>query len=143
MNKIFTFLLISIVFLFWSNKCDKSKKQTKSDKMNIQNAIIDKTYNFTTYQDKFSIQKAELKDSLLTLTIEANVCNNDLIELVFNGNYLKSYPPKAQLGLKFVENNKCKNNTVVRTYNINPLKYQGSKTTIFLMKGIEPIKYNY
>lgn len=143
MNKIFIFLLIGIVFLFWSNKCDKSKNQTKSDKMNIQNAIVDKTYDFTTYQDKFSIKKAELKDSLLTLTIIANACNDDAIELVFNGNYLKSYPPKAQLGLKFNENNQCKNNTLVRSFNINPIKYPSGKATIFLIKGIDPITYNY
>lgn len=143
MNKIFTFLLIGIAFLFWSNKCDKPKKQIKSDKMNVLNAIIDTTYDFTAYQDKFSLKKVELKDSLLTLTIEANVCNDDLIELVFNGNYLKSYPPKAQIGLKFIENNQCKNNTLIRTFNINPIKYPNSKTTIFLLKGIDPIIYNY
>ncbi|GAB4461337.1 MAG: hypothetical protein Fur0028_14150 [Bacteroidales bacterium] len=111
--------------------------------MNIQNSTVDKEYDFSAYQEKFTIKKAELKDSLLTLTIEANVCNDDNIDLVFNGNYLKSYPPKAQLGLRFQENSKCKKNTVIRTYNINPVKYSGGKATIFLIKGSEPITYNY
>jgi hypothetical protein len=129
--------------LLWSNKCEKSKNETKSAKMNIQNSMVDKDYDFSAYQDKFTIKKAELKDSLLTLTIEANVCNDDKIDLVFNGNYLKSYPPKAQLGLRFQENSKCKKNTVIRTYNLNPVKYSGGKATIFLIKGSEPITYNY
>lgn len=143
MNKIIIVSFIFLVPLFWSNKCDKSKNETKSVKMNIENSIIDKEYDFTAYQDKYIIKKAELKDSLLTLTIEANICKDDKIELVFNGNYLKSYPPKAQLGLRFQENNHCKKNTVIRTYNLNPVKYSGGKATIFLIKGIESITYNY
>lgn len=143
MNKFIVILFIGLVPLLWSNQCEKSKNNTKSAKMNIQHSIVDKDYDFTAYQDKFTIKKTELNDSLLTLTIEANVCNDDIIDLVFNGNYLKSYPPKAQLGLRFQENNKCKNNTVTRTYNINPVKYSGGKATIFLIKGSEPITYHY
>jgi len=147
MNKLVIILFISLIPLLWSNKCDKTKDKTKSEtksvKMNIQNAIVDKSYDFTAYENKFTIKKAELKDSLLTLTIEANICNDDVVELVFNGNYLKSYPPKAQLGLRFQENSKCKSNSIVRTYNINPVKYPSGKATIFLMKGIDPITYNY
>ncbi|HOU99008.1 MAG TPA: hypothetical protein PLP65_09200 [Bacteroidales bacterium] len=143
MNKVIIISFICFVPLLWSNKCEKSKNETKSAKMNIQNSMVDKDYDFSAYQDKFTIKKAELKDSLLTLTIEANVCNDDKIDLVFNGNYLKSYPPKAQLGLRFQENSKCKKNTVIRTYNLNPVKYSGGKATIFLIKGSEPITYNY
>jgi len=147
MNKIFVITLISLTPLLWSNKCENSKERTKSEikseKMNIHNTIVDKSYDFTAYENKYTIKKAELKDSLLTLTIEANICNDDLIELVFNGNYLKSYPPKAQLGLRFQENSKCQNNIIVKTYNISPVKYPSGKATIFLMKGVDPITYNY
>lgn len=146
MKPISFILVICLVPLLWANKCDKKttvKQTTKSQKVEVKNAYIDKEYDFTAFEGKYTIKDAVLKDSLLTLTIEANVCNDDNIDLVMNGNYLKTYPPKAQLGLKFNENAQCPKNTVIRTFNISPIKYPSGKATIFLIKKREPITYNY
>lgn len=139
-------LIFFILPFLYANKCKKkveNEQTTKSQKIKVKNAYIDKEYDFTVFEKKYIIKNADLKDSLLTLTIEADICDDDNIDLVMNGNFLKSYPPKAHLGLKFNENTNCQKNTIIRTFNINPVKYQHGHTTIFLIKNWQPIKYNY
>ncbi len=136
-------LLLALIFcslpFLLSNSC--SEKKTKNEQIKIHNAIIDKSFDYSANLSQYVIKDAILKDSILTLTIEANVCNNDNVELVFNGNFFKSLPPKAQLGLRFIENMNCKKNVITRSYYISNIKYTGNKTTILLLPGNEPISF--
>ncbi|MCX7863103.1 MAG: hypothetical protein N2449_08940 [Bacteroidales bacterium] len=137
MKSIVKLLLIIIIMPFlMSNSCNKSDK-----KQQISNAVIDKNFDYSFNISSYQIKSATLKDSLLTVSIIANVCENDNIELVFNGNYLKSQPPKAQLGFRFIANEKCKNQQITRIFNVSKIKYMGNKTTILLLPGIEPITF--
>jgi|GEM_PF-4771919 hypothetical protein len=139
MNRIIIAAIISILPFLIANRC--SEKKEKNKQVKVQQAIIDKSFDYSANLSNYVIKEAVLKDSILTLTIEANICENDLVELVFNGNYLKSLPPKAQLGLRFTENYNCKKNTTTRSYNVSNVKYTGNKTTILLLNGKEPISY--
>lgn len=122
--------------IIMSNACSKSGKKTK-----IYDTTIDQSFDYSANLSQYQIKSASLKDSLLTIVFEANICKDDLAELVFNGNYLKSMPPKAQLGLRFTENSKCPKNNVEFTFNVAKIKYHGNKTTILLLPGIEPITF--
>jgi hypothetical protein len=139
----FVFILLALPFLF-ANNCSKNKETNKNttvqQEQRIFKFVVDRNFDYSANTSKYTIKEAILKDSILTLTIQLNACKDDVVDLVFNGNYLKSMPPKAQVGLRFNENNKCENNIIVRHYNIKELRYQG-KTTIILLPSWQPITY--
>ncbi len=128
--------VIILAPLLMSNACSKSGKNPK-----VYDATIDQSFDYSANLSLYQIKSATLKDSLLTIVFEANICKDDRAELVFNGNYLKSMPPKAQLGLRFTENPKCKKNNVEFTFNVAKIKYPGNKTTILLLPGLDPITF--
>ncbi len=136
--KMYIYFVSIIVFapIIMSNSCSKSGKIPT-----VYEVTIDQSFDYSIRSNQYQIKSASLKDSLLTIVFEANICKNDHAELVFNGNYLKSMPPKAQLGLRFTENSKCPRNKVELTYNVAKIKYPGNKTTILLLPGIEPITF--
>lgn len=138
-NKTILAYLLCVLPLLMANSC--SEKKMKKNQIKIQQAVVDRGFDFSVNVSQYLIKEAVLKDSILTLSIEANICNEDNVELVFNGNYLKSLPPKAQLGLRFNENMSCKKNVITRSYDVSSIKYQGNKTTILLLPGKEPINF--
>lgn len=141
-QSIFIFVLIIIIPILGANTCDKNKHKNNKQPM-YKNLIIDKTFDHSSNADLYKIIHADLKDSLLTITFEAQICENDQVDLVFNGNYLKSYPPKANVGLRFNPNTSCKTTSHTITFNIANIKYPNSKSTIILLKDQSPITYNH
>lgn len=145
MSKLYIFSVMLAFPLFMANKCDDKQGQSTNKKMSaMQSVIVDNTFNFSTNFDKYSITDATIKDSILTLTFEAAVCKDENIDLVFNGNYLKSYPPKAQLGVRFDANSKCiKKIILTKSYNLGTIKYPNAKSLVVLLPNKKSIMYSY
>ncbi len=137
----FSRIFFSAIILFSILAANTCSKKTEKMQSLVHPVVIDKSFDFSANAASYVIKEAVLKDSLLTLTIEAALCEEDVVELVFNGNYLKSMPPKAQLGIRFTENSKCVKNKIVRVFNVSSIKYQRTKTTILLLPNQEPITY--
>lgn len=141
-----------IIFLFvpmiLANKCQPSKKAAKNNnaQKEIKAAIVDKNFDAINANKDFEIKEATLTDSLLTIKFKYTGCAEDNFDLLFNGNYLKSYPPKATLFLvKTSQNMNCdKIMEKELSFILTPVKYPGGKTLIISLPKFETkLLYNY
>ena len=142
------FLLIFLtVPVLLSNKCQNSKtKSSSATLIETKLAIVDKEFDAINAAKDFEIKEAVITDSLLTINFKYKGCENDNFDLVFNGNFLKSYPPKATLYLvkKSVSADCNKEMTKVLSFVLTPVKYTGGKTLIISLPKYEPkVLYNY
>ncbi len=138
-------IVVLIVFpFFMGNKCSDQQNGSNKKASSIPLVIVDTTFNFATNFSQYTITEATLHDSILSLTIQATVCKDTPIDLVFNGNYLKSYPPKAQVGLRFEVNSKCKDKiTITKNYNVSSIKYPHAKSLVILLPNKQSVTYSY
>lgn len=141
MKYFFIFLVALSVIILYSNKC-KNQINNKSE-VCTESILIDKDFNYLYNKGSYKIKKIHVQDSILTIVFTANVCANDKVELVYNGMILKSLPPKVQIGIRYNENNKCKDNEVIKNYNISLLKQKNSNKIILLFPDYQPIEYSY
>ncbi len=130
-------IIIAIFALTTAYQCSKKSKMMQEVPRQL---VVDKTFDYSANLSAYEIKEAVLKDSILVITFIADVCQEDVVDLVFNGSYLKSMPPKAQLGLRFKENLTCKKNTITKSYIVSSVRYLG-KPTILLLPGYDPITY--
>jgi len=130
---------ITYVFFFSSESIHNSNNSIK-DK--IKNIIIDTSFNYLNNKDNYSICKIKIKDSLITITFKANVCDPKKVDLVYNGMILKSLPPKVQVGLRFEPEN-CRKKRITKTFNISSLKQKNTKKIILLFPNYKSIEFNY
>lgn len=129
-----------------STKNTENTKSTNNSQQIIKKVIIDKNFDLINYKKEFTVTKATIKDSTLSITFTYNGCIDDDINLLFNGSYFKSLPPKASLYLIKKSSEKDCGKKVERTlfFNIASVKFQGERTLIIQFPNYEPkIMYNY
>jgi len=147
----YTFILLILIPILTANNCISSKKngKTKSDAIRqpiIKNVIVDKKMDFINYKKEFTIKTATIADSTVSITFTYTGCGDDDINLMFNGNYLKSYPPKATLYLIKTSDKKDCGKLMEKTllFNISPVKYPNAKTLVIQFPDYESkLMYNY
>ena len=94
----------------------------------------------------FVITKAIIEESTLSITISYTGCKDDVIDLVFNGNYLKSYPMKAQLYVKRSSGSQGCDKKMVQDlkFNLVPIKPGSGNTLILMLQNYkENLTYQY
>ncbi len=142
-------LILLFVPMIIANKCQPSKKSSKGKTVlqhDIKTAIVDKNFDVINANKDFEIKEAAITDSLLTIKFKYTGCQDDNFDLIFNGNYLKSYPPKATLYLvkTSVSQNCGKAMEKELSFILTPVKYPGGKTLIISLPKLETkLLYNY
>lgn len=113
------------------------KSGIDSRKTALQNVVIDRDFIYENSLKEVQILSSSLKDSVLSVSISFTGCKGDIPELVFDGSYLKSYPPKAQLYFRLKQGSKVCGETVKGdfSYNLSPIKSPGSKSLVILLPG--------
>ena len=133
------------------NSCKSTKeaentKSTTNTQQIIKNIIIDKNFDLINYKKEFTVLNASISDSTLSITFTYKGCNDDDLDLIFNGNYLKSLPPKASLYLNKKSIGKDCGKQVKKTllFNISPVQFHGERTLVIQFPNYEPkLMYNY
>jgi hypothetical protein len=151
-------LFIFVIFLISTTLCFqcKSNKKTVSNPSSfisknihystIKSVIVNPNLNKETIAKEIVINNVELIDSIISIQYKCNCTNNSDLELVWDGKFLKSFPPRATLYIvskslgSFEKNEK----SMSLTYYISPVKYPNSKTVIIQIQGFKnSINYNY
>jgi len=148
--KYFSILLIFIPAIMANScKCTKKTEKTKSATISqqiIKKVIIDKNFDFNNYKNDFAIKNTTIADSTLSITFAYTGCTDDELDIVFNGNYVKTFPPKASLNLIKKSSGKDCEKQVEKTllFNISPIRYPSAKTLVILFPNYEQkLMYNY
>jgi hypothetical protein len=120
-----------------NSSSDKSGQESKG--IPVQPVVVDRDFSSENSITEIQITAAVLKDSILTLSVSYTGCKDDVAELVFNGSYLKSLPPKAQLFFRLKKGNSGCSKSYVKdfSYNLAPIKNTGSKTLIIMLPGFQ------
>jgi len=105
---------LSIILLFSAllvTSCNTRKKQQKSiiektqEMTVLLEPTVDNSFSIPEGKPNYTIENAEIKDSILTINISySGGCKDHSFELMFNGMYMKSLPRKASLYLKHESN---------------------------------------
>lgn len=148
--KYFFILLISgAIFMINSCKSTKEAEHTKSTTNTpqiINDIIIDKNFDLINYKKEFTVLNASISENTLSITFTYKGCNDDELDLIFNGTYLKSLPPKASLYLNKKSIGKDCGKQVKKTllFNISSVQYPGERTLVIQFPKYEPkLMYNY
>jgi hypothetical protein len=148
--KYFPFFLILISILM-NNSC-KNTNETETTKsiantqQIIKNVIIDKKFDLINYKKECTVLNASISDSTLSITFTYKGCNDDDLDLIFTGAYLKSLPPQASLILNKKSIGKDCGKQVKKTllFNISPIQFLGEKSLVIQLPNYEPnLIYNY
>ena len=94
----------------------------------------------------FEIQKAVINGNLLNISLSYTGCKDDVVDLVFNGNYLKSYPMKAQLYVRITPGKQGCDKKMVQDlqFDLTPIKPTSGKTLIVMLQDYkENLTYQY
>lgn len=89
--------------------------------------------------ESFSVLSASVKENILTLEVRYVGCGNEEPYLLWDGNLMKSLPPKASLVSGYITEKKCEKN-ISRTlsFDIRPLRENTRKTgLVLLIEGFE------
>lgn len=113
--------------------------------------IINEAYTPTSETEiEYKIESHRLDGDSLTLYVEYNgKCRNHKFELISNGMYLKSNPPKLHLNLTHIHNTKSCNEPVKDSvsFDISSAQYwdngEENVVTLILSGYNKPIKYDY
>lgn len=145
-----TVIFVLIPFLM-ANSCKSTKKAEKTKSASttqipVKEVIVNKDFDYINYKKEFTVKSATISDSILTLTFSYSGCTDDIINLEFNGNYLKSLPPKASLYLTkksgSIECGKQIEKTMM--FNLTNIKYSNNKTIVIMFPNYEnKLMYNY
>jgi hypothetical protein len=128
-----------------ANKCQPSKNKSEPN-VAAKLAVVDKSFDVINALKDYEVKEATIKDSLLTVKFKFKGCEEDDFDLVFDGNFFKSFPPKATLFLvrKSVNKNCDKSMEKELTFILTPTKYPGGKTLIVSLPKFETkLLYNY
>jgi len=140
-------LILLFVPMIMANKCQPSKNKNKSDKnIAAKLTVVDKSFDALNALKDYEVKEATISDSLLTVKIKYKGCEDDDFNLVFDGNYFKSFPPKATLFLvrKSVNQNCDKAMEKELSFILTPVKYLNGKTLIVSLPKFETkLLYNY
>lgn len=148
--KYLSLVIIAIPFLMASS-CKSSKKaeKTKStsvSQQSVKKVIVNKEFDFINYKKEFTIKNAAITDSIITITFSYIGCSDDDLNLEFNGNYLKSLPPKASLyitkksGVKDCDTKK----EITMSFNLSSIKYPNNNILVIMFPNFETkLMYNY
>lgn len=140
-------LILLFVPVIMANKCQSNKNKNKSEKSVVAKlAVVDKSFDAITALKDCEIKEATIKDSLLSVKFKYKGCEEDDFDLVFDGNFFKSFPPKATLYLvrKSVNQNCDKSMEKELSFILTPVKYPGGKTLIVSLPKFETkLLYNY
>ncbi len=148
--KYITILLVFFPILIVSSckSTQKTEKTTsiKSTQQTVKKLIVDKNFDFINYKKEFTVKTASIIDSTLSITFTYIGCSDDELDLLFNGNYLKSLPPKASLNIIKKSGIKDCGKKVEKTlkFNIASVQYPSTKSIILQFANYEPkLIYNY
>jgi len=142
-------LLFSSIFFScktadYQNKPDSFGKDNKN--LTIKKTLINPDFEFPDNNFELLINSASLIDSILSVNISYNGCREDNVELVFNGNYLKSYPPRAGVHIVIEPIKEKCDKKVSKTvlFDLSSIKYDNSKTLIVILNDYKDrFTYNY
>jgi len=134
-----------------AGSCNSSKKagKTKSSVVSqipVKKVILNKDFDYLNYKKEFTVTNASIKDSLLTISFNNTGCSDDDYNMVFNGNYLKSLPPKASLFITKQSGSKDCGKKYEKTlvFDVSTIKYPNNKTIVLMFPNYEKtLLYNY
>lgn len=134
-----------------ANSCKSSKKveKTKSastSQIPVKKVIVNKDFDYINYKKDFAIKSATIADSILTITFSYSGCKDDDLNMEFNGNYLKSLPPKASLYLTNKSGTIDCEKQIEKTmmFNLTSIQYPNNKTLVLMFPNFETkLMYNY
>lgn len=128
-------------------KISNSEPMQKSQKATPFAVVVDTTFNSENIFNIDGISSLSISGDILTLTVTYTGCVDDRLDLVFNGMYMKSLPPKVQLFFKRKGGSEKCNETQVREmkFDVSPVRYTGSTRTVIIKipKYQEQISYQY
>ena len=144
-NVIFLIILLSFFLLLPENGCHR-KLQKSSELPAIKEIRIDKELKSSESPD-YIIENVTLTDSIIHILVRypGSRVSSDF-DLIFNGSYLKSLPPQANLLLKHnVGKGKGKKLASKELlFNISILKYPRQKSVLLKIKSFpDKILYEY
>ncbi len=134
-----------------ANSCRTSKnvektKSASTSQIPVKKVVVNKDFDFTNYKKEFAIKSATIVDSTLTITFSYIGCTDDILNLEFNGNYLKSLPPKASLFLTKTSGKLECGKKIEKTmlFNLSSVQYPNNKTLVIMFPNFETkLMYNY
>jgi hypothetical protein len=144
--RIFLILFVPTLLLY---SCVSTKDTNNSKSFNDltkKYVIVDKNFDMMTLKKDYVINEASLKDSVVSIKIKYTGCTDDDWDMVFNGNYLKTFPPKASLVLvkKSGIQNCEKKMEKELNFILSPVKDPSTKTLVIQFPNYEPkLLYNY
>jgi len=148
--KLLPLILLAFLALF---SCKQKEKTAKTPEMETVSPLVSTLFvsidknKFIQDSDPLSIKSAKLNGDILELLVSySGGCKEHFFELVSNGFYMKSLPPK--LAIKVLHNNNgdaCRSlEEKYLTFNIKDLRYPGEGPLILLIDGMkEEITYQY
>ncbi len=145
--------MILLVVLSVSTQMQTCKKKakdtttvtTKSKKVSqVKKVVIDRSMTPVPSIDDLKIIKAEISQSLLTITFSFSGTADDDFDLIFNGLYMKSLPMQATVRLKQVKKSgKVASQTKTMIFDVEPMKASGTELHIKLDGYSEKLIYKY
>lgn len=94
----------------------------------------------------YKISNVKIEDSILCMDVEYFGTENDQFNLLFSGNYKKSYPPVVNLYLEQIKQDIGENKVYKRNlcFILTNIEYPNTKTTIvYLYYYSNVLKYNH
>jgi len=145
-KKLFLKTLLFILIIIITENCCYRQLQKSSELPAIKEISIDKELKSSKSSD-YIIENVTLTDSIIHILVRypRSMASSDF-DLIFNGSYLKSLPPQANLLLKHnVGKGKGKKPTSKELlFNISKLKYPRQKSVLLKIKSYpEKILYEY
>lgn len=144
-NVIFMLLVVTSCKTTDNNSSPESfgKDNKKND---IQPVRVINDFSAENAAKGFEIQKAVINNNLLNMTLSYTGCKDDAVDLVFNGNYLKSYPMKAFLYVRITPGKQGCDKKMVKDlqFDLTSIKPGSGKTLIVLLQDYkENLTYQY
>jgi hypothetical protein len=142
--KTFTLIIISSLF-FGLNSCKlcKNKGDKKED---ITSIIVQQGFVKPDNSALFDLLKTSIEGNILTIEVSySGGCNEHEFQLYFDGNYMKSLPPKANFILTHDNKGDACRSIVNKTlkFDISKAQYAGQKEMMVMVDGFGEVKYVY
>lgn len=148
--KFFTYLLLTGL-LFGMNSCKLCKKKDSvenNDKTTeeISAIIVQKGFVKPETIALSEIIKTSIEGNILTIVVSySGGCNEHDFKLYFDGNYMKSLPPKVNFILTHDNKGDACRSIVEKTlkFDISKAQYVGSNEMYISVEGFQELKYVY
>ncbi|PIV62119.1 MAG: hypothetical protein COS14_02805 [Bacteroidetes bacterium CG02_land_8_20_14_3_00_31_25] len=144
-------LILIVVPFLMANSCKSAKnvektKSSSTSQIPVKKVIVNKNFDYINYKKEFTVKTATIADSILTIVFSYVGCSDDEINIEFNGNYLKSLPPKASLYITKTSGSLECGKQIEKTmlFNLSSIQYPNTKTLVIMFPNYESkLMYNY